>query len=552
MILYPFESDGHQCGRPSTATSDYKYLYFLYKPGDDQTYSICVKDCANAANTCFPQNKWVGCEGGELSINGDQYPEYPGYGLVHFCIPDKIANSVSNDFDLMYKYVVGELNDSGSIEWARDIMHTWPIVLAVLGAGVVFSLSYLLLLRMCAMVIIYITVLAITLGLVGFGYGLSKVADDKYHQDTQAKAHKTLIILSYCLYGGAALFVLIILFMWRRIELAVAITKSATIFMGEVFVILLIPILSFVVAFGMICLWVFALGYLYSCGTLETKSDPYSAYGNVSWNNSTRDLFYYEVFGFVWIIEFKIFLTQMALALIVAYWYFDHGNGPKHHHKIIQAYWTALRYHLGSIAFASLLLTIVKFIKWFLAYLQRKVYKQGFDGNKMVKFVCGCVGCYVRCFERFIKFLDKNALIAMAYSSKSFCACAKDVLALMLTNAARFIALGSVGELFSFLGKTLITLACTIFGFYIITTAEEYKRKISSPVGPSVVFFMVGYCISSIFMSVFEMVCDCIIIFYLEDEQLNHDKASMHAPKPLHDFMEAHREKDDKTCCCCL
>jgi len=552
LILYPFDIAGHQCGRPATVTSDYKYLYFV-SPAELSAYSVCVKHCSDPCGTLFITT-FVNCTDKSFKMMlPNKSPEtndvYNASGLLRFCLPEKISDQTSK-FGNYFGAVAAKLNDSGSLEWAKDIMETWPVVLYVLGASIVFSILYLLLLRLCAMVIILLSIVVIICGLVGFGYFLSKEADDDYPSDTQAKAHQTLKILSYCLYGGAALFALIILFMWRRIKLAVAITKSAVIFMGEVCNIMIIPFLNFLVVVGMVCFWVFALVYLYSCGSVDSSRTTFNTFGNVKWDNTTRNLFYYEVIGFVWIIEFKIFLTQMAIALVVAYWYFDHGDQPKHHHKIFSAYWTAIRYHLGSVAFAALLLTLVKLVKWFLEYLQKKVYKQGFAGNPAIKFICGCVGCYVRCFERFIKFLDKNALISIAYSSKSFCASAKDVLVLMVTNAARFVALGSIGELFSLLGKTLVTLASTVFGFYIIT--QTYKHDISSPVGPTVVYMMIGYCVSSIFLSVFETVCDCIIIFYLEDERLNGSKASMHAPKPLHDFMDSHRNEEDKTCCCCL
>ena len=555
LILYPFDTAGHQCGRPATVTSDFKYLYFVSPALEEfSVSSVCVKHCDNPCGTTFA-TKWVNCTNDEFTIMLPDNkllknnPVYEASGLLHFCLPDKLLDS-ADDTAGYFAAVAAKLNDSGNLEWAKDIMETWPVVLYVLGASIVFSILYLILLRLCALVIILISIVAIECGLAGFGYFLYKEAEDDYPSDTQTKAHDTLKILAYCLWGGAILFALIILFMWRRIKLAVAITKSAVIFMGQVCNIMIIPFLNFLVVVGMVCLWIFALVYLYSCGTVDSSRETFNTFGNVKWDNTTRNLFYYEVIGFVWIIEFKIFLTQMAIALIVAYWYFDHGDQPKHHHKIFSAYWTAIRYHLGSVAFAALLLTIVKLIKWFLEYLQKKVYKQGFAGNKAVQFICGCVGCYVRCFERFIKFLDKNALIGIAYSSKSFCASAKEVLVLMVTNAARFVALGSIGELFSLLGKTLVTLASTVFGFYIIT--HTYKSDISSPVGPSVVYMLVGYCVSSIFLSVFETVCDCIIIFYLEDERLNGAKASMHAPKPLHDFMTSHRNEEDKACCCCL
>ena len=82
-----------------------------------------------------------------------------------------------------------------------------------------------------------------------------------------------------------------------------------------------------------------------------------------------------------------------------------------------------------------------------------------------------------------------------------------------------------------------------------MTETDHYREKLTSPIAPVVVFALIAYCVSSLFMSVFEITCDCILVLYLEDEKRSGTKALMSAPEPLHRFMEEERGREDGSCC---
>lgn len=146
----------------------------------------------------------------------------------------------------------------------------------------------------------------------------------------------------------------------------------------------------------------------------------------------------------------------------------------------------ALKRQSGAIAFGSLVLTLVWFIKWALRYMAKRL-KQATGDNKLVKFlVCccmvrpspqgrvfdalavravvasvkhaGCVDpsrlcpppthpprqCCVSCFECCIKFMERQAYIEMAIFGGGFCASAKRAYHLVARNALRLVAVNSV------------------------------------------------------------------------------------------------------------
>jgi hypothetical protein len=56
------------------------------------------------------------------------------------------------------------------------------------------------------------------------------------------------------------------------------------------------------------------------------------------------------------------------------------------------------------------------------------------------------------CFERFIKFLNKNAYIQIALTGKSFCYAAKDAFWLIIRNPGKFGLVATLGGIFILIG----------------------------------------------------------------------------------------------------
>lgn len=102
-------------------------------------------------------------------------------------------------------------------------------------------------------------------------------------------------------------------------------------------------------------------------------------------------------------------------------------------------------------------------IQIILYYIQKQVEKGG--NNKVVLCIIKCLQCYVACFERFIEFLNKNAYIQIALQGKSFCSAAKDAFSLIMSNLARFSIVGSIGNIFQFIGVLIISFGGCAFTY---------------------------------------------------------------------------------------
>ena len=539
ILIYPYDSEGNQCGRPDTKTADYPYLYytdgiefsdFKYTVNTEAKYKVCVKQCLpnieNIEYNCYPNSFVWKCDYTVIQRDTDanETVHYDPYNSTdyfeRFCVPSVVSDS--------FKEYLGS---NSVMSFGTDIVRTWKIVFAVLGIAVVISVLYLLLLRYFIGAIVWIVIILIIAVLVLFGvYFQLKVSD----VDSSSQDYYLYWGLAIIAYGTALAFIIVVFCLRKRIELAVAVMKSATIFIEDLWSILLVPIVMFAICVGIFAFWVLALVYLYTSGTLEESSANYKALARIQFDDSLKNAMWFELLGIFWINSFQIALLEFIISFACCVWYFSQDKNDLHH-PIWRGVKNGLWYHIGSLAFGSLILALVILIKWAIQILS-KAYSERPDANAVVSCFCKCAACCVNCFERFIKFLNNQAYIRIALTGEGFCSAAQSAFEMIWENAGRFAALGGVSGVFNFLGKLLITTSSTYLGFLIID--EYYANKISSPVGPIVLFVILSYLVSSLFMSVYEIAADTIIQAFIVDEKLNGKGKANFAPEPIKEFMD--------------
>lgn len=81
--------------------------------------------------------------------------------------------------------------------------------------------------------------------------------------------------------------------------------------------------------------------------------------------------------------------------------------------------------------------------------------------------------------------------------------------------------------------------------YYIYTTCEPYKTEMSSTFLPLLLIFFISYGVSTVFMSVYGMAIDTILMCFLYDEKMNmgNMEGKMRAPSTLKDFFADHDAK---------
>ena len=127
-------------------------------------------------------------------------------------------------------------------------------------------------------------------------------------------------------------------------------------------------------------------------------------------------------------------------------------------------------------------------IRLILEYVEANLEKYGASENACLKFLLKCCRCYMACFERCIKFINKNAYIQIALCGKNFCRSAWNAFSLIMRNPLKFGVVGGLGEVFILIGKIIISSVTTLICYLIITKTDKYSKDLNSPIFPTIVF----------------------------------------------------------------
>uniref|UniRef100_A0A8C3DN68 Choline transporter-like protein n=1 Tax=Corvus moneduloides TaxID=1196302 RepID=A0A8C3DN68_CORMO len=349
--------------------------------------------------------------------------------------------------------------------------------------------------------------------------------------------------------------VLLLIFLRKRILIAIALIKEASRAIGHVMSSLLFPLCTFFLLCLCIAYWASTAVFLSTSNEAVYKvfnesTCPFSGQtcnpetfntsnvtklcpdaqclfafygGETAYHKYLIVLQFFNVFMFFWLANFVIALGQVTLAGAFAsyYWAFKKPDDMPAF-PLFSAFGRALRYHTGSLAFGSLVLAIVQVIRVTLEYLDHRLKAAE---NKFAKFLLSCLKCCFWCLEKFIKFLNRNAYIMIAVYGTNFCTSARNAFFLLMRNIIRVAVLDKVTDFLFFLGKLLIVGSVGILAFFFFTQ----RIKLVQDTAPSLNYYWVpiltvivgSYLIAHGFFSVYGMCVDTLFLCFCEDLERN-------------------------------
>ena len=131
------------------------------------------------------------------------------------------------------------------------------------------------------------------------------------------------------------------------------------------------------------------------------------------------------MFGLFWLLFFMSALGEMVLAGSVSGWYWTLDkvdlinlltynylvslsiqSGPMENVGLLQSFYRVCRYHLGTLAFGSLILSFIRMVRVALEWIEDKIKEHGAE-NPLIKAVMCCCKCCLWCLEKFIRFINR-------------------------------------------------------------------------------------------------------------------------------------------------
>jgi hypothetical protein len=112
----------------------------------------------------------------------------------------------------------------------------------------------------------------------------------------------------------------------------------------------------------------------------------------------------------------------------------------------------------------------------------------------------------------------------------------------VIRHLGRWSILHLIGGIFNIIGKLFIAALTGLIGYVIITEAKMFNEKLNSPVGPTLVFIIIGWLIGHIFISIYGNASDALMHCFLVDCEINKDPKF--SPEPLRKFVEDERDNN--------
>ncbi|XP_066906267.1 choline transporter-like 2 isoform X3 [Halyomorpha halys] len=465
----------------------------------------------------------------------------------------------------------GKISEVG-LDIFEDLKTAWKIILASFSVAIVVSLLYITLLRWIAGIMTWLSIIAllaltITASIFSykrFDYLRNTEPPEVKNRMIMGKLEELLykpgfwITLTVILGIFALIIFLLTVFLRKRIAVAVTLIKEGSRAVSSTISSLFFPLFPWILQCAVALWFLISICYLMSIGTdvfmvrgLATSSCTCTGeYLNIKTGDLCEPqkfqmlctsnsgpctdagcrflkqdqpsviayLEWFNVFGLFWGIWFASGFSQMVLAGAFATWYWTYDKNNVPFFVVTRSMFRTLRYHLGTIAFGSLILAICSFIRAIIEYIEKKLKR--YSDNALVKCLFCCLKCFFWCLERFLRVINRNAYILCAIHGKNFCSSARSAFSLLMRNAVRVVVLDKVTDFLFFVGKLLIS-GCMVAGSYYLFVRNQTIPLHYNGAVPLTVIGIGSYIIASIFFGVYSMAVDTLFLCFLEDCERN-------------------------------
>uniref|UniRef100_A0AAR2JP55 Choline transporter-like protein n=1 Tax=Pygocentrus nattereri TaxID=42514 RepID=A0AAR2JP55_PYGNA len=425
-----------------------------------------------------------------------------------------------------------------------DFASTWQWIVLGLVIAMLASLLFLLLLRFLAAILVWVLIIGVlAVGAFGIWYcyneytllANSPVTYNNVGFTTNVNVYLQIrdtwlaFLIILCVVEG--LLLLILIFLRTRILIAIALIKESSKAVGYMMSTLCYPIVTFVLLLVCVSYWGITALYLATSGAPvynvvalnASQGDCRSITGNQTCDPLAFNSTLYPTCPSARC----VFIKYNTEAFASYYWAF-HKPADIPACPLVSSFMRALRYHVGSLAFGALILTIIQVVRIILEYIDHKCRAAQ---NPCGRFLMCCLKCCFWCLEKFIKFLNRNAYIMIAIYGKNFCVSAKNAFLLLMRNILRVVVLDKVTDLLLFFGKLLVVGGIGVLAFFFFSGKIQVPGSLfrASELNyywmPIITVVVGAYLITHGFFSVYNMCVDTLFLCFLEDLERNDGSA---------------------------
>ncbi|XP_035806734.1 choline transporter-like protein 1 isoform X1 [Amphiprion ocellaris] len=580
-LVFGYDSYGNTCGQRNEQIegvrlsgldhSDRKFVFFLDPCNIDivqrkiKSMALCVSLCpTEELKTYQDLKRFAMFNGSELcsyELAGHKYPGLPERftKCPKLPVPPSKPLPVFNrctpvDISCYARFaeaVVTFVGDNSVLHrLIAGVAASKEIIIGLCVLALVLSMILMVIIRYISAVLVWILTSLVVLGsLAGTSVLWWLYIDHRlYGNDTSTKVTKegkeevevsrdssqALLVYAVAATVFTIILLLLMLFMRKRVALTIALFHVA----GKVFIHLpLLTLQPFVTFLALLLFWIYWILVLLFLGTTgnpvqneETGLTEFRLTGPLQY------LTWYHAVGLVWISEFILACQQMTVAGAVVTYYFTRDKNRLPVTPILSSVLRLVRYHLGTVAKGSFIITLVKIPRLVLMYIHNQLKgKENACARCLLKTCICCLWCLEKC----LNYLNQNAYAATAINSTSFCTSARDAFVILVENALRVATINAVGDFVLFLGKILIVTTTAFAGVLLLNYQRDYAEWLLPLIIVCLFSFLVAHC----FLSIFEIVVDVLFLCFAIDTKYNDGTPGKEffMDKALMEFVESSR-----------
>ncbi|XP_067886787.1 choline transporter-like protein 1 [Heterodontus francisci] len=572
-LVFGYDSYGNICGQKNTKMredkltgldhTDNKYVFFLDPCNLDITQfkinsiALCVAKCPDTdLNTLQDVQNFALKNGSKLCSYQLEPSEYvPKKSTLCPKLPVKSSKPVPFfhrcapvESDCYFKFIKALttfVSDNSVLQRVvTGVMTSKEIIIGLCFLSLVLAMLLMVVIRYISKVLVWILAILTILGSIGgtavlwwlYADQKKSVKEKTIEADGKVAEDNVQALLVYAIVATVVtvILLLLMLIMRKRVALTIALFHVA----GNVFV--HIPLLVFQPIWTFLALaffWIYWVTVLLLLGTAgyPEKNDQ----GNVEFKVSgpLQYTWIYHLFGLIWISEFILACQQMTVAGAVVTYYFTRDKSHLPETPILSSICRLIRYHLGTVAKGAFIITLVKIPRLILMYVHNQL--KGKE-NACAKCMLKSCMCCLWCLEKCLLYLNRNAYVATAINSTSFCTSARDAFMILVENALKVAAINTVGDFVLFLGKVLIVLITGFIGIVLLNHQRDYTVWVL----PLLIVCLFAFFVSHCFLSIYEMVVDVLFLCFAVDCKHNDGTPGReyYMDKSLMEFMDNSRK----------
>lgn len=396
------------------------------------------------------------------------------------------------------------------------------ILVTSVGAAVLLGFAWIQLMKMFTTEFVYGSLVAGVVAVIALGGYILNMGLKQHNEGIE--------VVAYVIFGLGALFVLLIIFLRKKIALTCAMFKEAC--RGVQHNTMLFPVLVIIVAafLAFAAFWVSAFIYLWSIPDSSVQVAPGAL---PQFNQKVRNLLLYQVFAFLWIVAFLSAVYQHVVAGSVAGWYFSRDvMSSRPRENAFSSLFHALTTSFGSLAFGALILAVVQFLNFLLELSKKSNAK-----NRFLVCLISALQCVLGCIQGMVQYINKFAYIHIAMHGYSFCKAARECFDLISRNFFSAVIMDTIAGFVLFVGKVLFTALSTLITVGIL---DAYNRPLTAvTLGLTII---ISFSVLHIISHVIGVSVDTVFVCYLEDLEMNKGE-NLYISPDLHALLQESASK---------